>query len=383
MKILLVSISSPHFFGWTEQLKDSGHELFWFDVNGSGEHIERINFVDQITNWRYRWDFPGRYRLKNLHGISALVKMINERNMLRVFENCLKTIKPDLVHSFVMYLGAAPIYPVMQNNTQISWLYSSWGSDLFYYRNDQFEKYRMKEVLPKIDYLITDCQRDYEIAKNHGFIGEFLGVLPGGGGIDYNKYKGNIEEFPERSVISVKGYQGKHGKCIEVLRALKLCKNKLKKFKIIVFGASTEVLTFIETEQLYRSLNLEVLGVIGHPGVMQIFGSSVIYIGNSTSDGMPNTLLEAISMGAFPIQSNPGGSTEEIIENGVNGFLIENPLDSNHIAFLIETALENNSLVQKGAAYNTSKWIAKFERKEIKKKILGCYNTVAYDLKLN
>ena len=49
---------------------------------------------------------------------------------------------------------------------------------------------------------------------------------------------------------------------------------------------------------------------------------SFVYIGNSISDGMPNTMLEAMTMGAFPIQSNPGGVTEEIVENEVNGLLL-------------------------------------------------------------
>jgi hypothetical protein len=39
---------------------------------------------------------------------------------------------------------------------------------------------------------------------------------------------------------------------------------------------------------------------------------SVLHIGNSISDGMPNALLEAMGMGAFSIQSNPGKVSEEV-----------------------------------------------------------------------
>jgi hypothetical protein len=42
-------------------------------------------------------------------------------------------------------------------------------------------------------------------------------------------------------------------------------------------------------------------------------GQSILHIGNSISDGMPNALLEAMGMGAFPIQSNPGKVSEEVI----------------------------------------------------------------------
>ena len=54
---------------------------------------------------------------------------------------------------------------------------------------------------------------------------------------------------------------------------------------------------------------------LSHSDILTIMGKSLLYIGNSISDGMPNTLLEAIVMGAFPIQSNPGKVTEEIIEH--------------------------------------------------------------------
>lgn len=64
MKILMVSIFAPHFFNWTEQLKGSGHEIYWLDVFDSNTEVEKIDFAQQITGWRYKWDFPGRYFLK-------------------------------------------------------------------------------------------------------------------------------------------------------------------------------------------------------------------------------------------------------------------------------------------------------------------------------
>lgn len=380
MKILLVSISSPHFFGWITQLKNSGHELFWFDVNGSGEKIERIGFSQQNTDWKHRFDFPGRYRLKQVPVISSLIKKINERNFEKSFQDYLNIVKPDLVHSFVMYLGAAPIHPVMKNYPKVKWLYSSWGSDLFYYRNNPHEKASMEKVLPRIHYLFTDCKRDYIIAKNHGFKGQFLGVFPGAGGVDFQSYKDKILSFDNRNVIAVKGYQGKHGRCIEILKALKIARKSFDQFKIIVFGASTEVFNFVETENLFRELALEVYGIIPQEEVMGIFGRSLLYIGNSTSDGIPNTLLEAICMQAFPIQSNPGGATAELIADGKNGFLIEEPKDSEYLASLLIKAIRNNVLIKNGVEYNKLALVPKFERKKVQNGILNAYKEIETDL---
>lgn len=76
-------------------------------------------------------------------------------------------------------------------------------------------------------------------------------------------------------------------------------------------------------------------------------GKSLIYIGNSNSDGMPNTMLEAIFMGAFPVQSNPGGVTAELIQHGVNGLLIEDCEDVDQMVFVIKSSLiQNYTLAQ-------------------------------------
>ena len=51
--------------------------------------------------------------------------------------------------------------------------------------------------------------------------------------------------------------------------------------------------------------NLQLIEYLPQDELMKLIGKSLIYIGNSISDGMPNTLLEAIVMGVFRIQSNP------------------------------------------------------------------------------
>jgi glycosyltransferase involved in cell wall biosynthesis len=80
-------------------------------------------------------------------------------------------------------------------------------------------------------------------------------------------------------------------------------------------------------------------------------GKSLIYIGNNISDGTPNTLLEALIMGAFPIQSNPGGASMELI-NKDNGLLIENPDSVLEIKALILKALSGEIDFEKAFNYN-------------------------------
>jgi glycosyltransferase involved in cell wall biosynthesis len=91
---------------------------------------------------------------------------------------------------------------------------------------------------------------------------------------------------------------------------------------------------------------------------------------------MPNTLLEAIVMGAFPIQSNPGNATSEIIEEGINGFLIQDAENSNEIQATIQKALADKSLIDKAFVFNSNLAIQKLDYESNKKKINALYDTV-------
>ncbi|SDL41130.1 Glycosyl transferase 4-like [Salinimicrobium catena] len=381
MKILMVSIFAPHFFNWTEQLKYSGHEVYWLDVFDSKTRVKKIDFVQQITGWRYKTDYPGRYFVKNkLPGLNVVINHINERDLEKVFEQKLAEINPDVVHSFVMHLSCFPIYEVMKRNPQIKWIYSSWGSDLYYYQDKKEESEKMKQILPGLDYMFTDCHRDYQIAEGLGFRGKFLGVFPGGGGFDLKETDSLIKQTAERKTILIKGYQGKHGRCITVLQALMGLQKELKKYNMVIFGAGEEVKKFLAKSEFRSWENLKVKGRIPRAEVLELMGQSLMYIGNSLSDGMPNTLLEAVIMGAFPIQSNPGGATAELINQEKNGCLIENPEDPEEIKNHILEALQNRRNMEQAIRYNLETIKPALERGFIRKKVLEKYNQIEKEL---
>src|SRR5690606_22864170 len=115
--------------------------------------------------------------------------------------------------------------------------------------------------------------------------------------------------FSARKTILIKGYQGLLGRCNVILRAISNLHYELKDYEILVFAANSEVENFAKEAGLKKWNNFKVVGKISHEEVLRIMGETNIYIGNCISDGTPNTMLEALIMGAFPIQSNPGGAT--------------------------------------------------------------------------
>ena len=227
--------------------------------------------------------------------------------------------------------------------------------------------------------MFADCKRDHDIAVKYGFRGVFLGDFPGGGGYEINSEEDLIP--PEnRKVILVKGYQELFGECIPVLKVLQGMRSELSEFEIIVFGAESQVVEYVEGSNFYNWPNFNLFKNIGRGEVLELMRKAKIYIGNSISDGMPNTLLEAIISGAFPIQSNPGGASAEIIENGLNGLLIEDPLDQQEIRALIVRSLNNKELVDKAFKHNLKLISPKLEREYIRARVLEKYEQVENDL---
>ena len=381
----MVSMNSIHFVRWTQQLENSGHEVFWFDILDGGKSTQ-LPWVQQITGWKQKFpNFKGRYFLKKK--FSFLYKKLGflfEYDTENVFEKILLNVKPDVVHSFVLYISCAPILKVMQKHNQIPWVYSSWGSDLYYFRNIATYKQDILKVLPRINYLITDCKRDILIAKELGFKGQVLGTFPGGGGFDYEKTNKYIKLISERRIIFVKGYQGRSGRAIEVIKALVLINDQLKTYQVIVFGADKEVENYIIKNEISENIDIKILSrdnFLPHDTILKFMGEALIYIGNSNSDGMPNTLLEAIAQGAFPIQSNPRGASSEVIEHGKNGFLIENCNDFNEIKELVLNAIFNSELKETAFEINQNIIKPQFEKELILNQVLVSYNKITINEK--
>lgn len=378
MKILMVAIPNHHFFQWVNQLKDCGYEVFWFDITDGGPKSLKIDWVTQFKGWKLKWDFPFRSRLKKkTPKLYNSLQKFNERKVNLVFQKIIDTIKPDIVHCFEMQLAGLPILSVMQKN-KIPFIYSSWGSDLFYSEKMAISKREIKSFLNRTNFLITDCKRDYTIAKKKGFNAKYLGVFPGNGGLTIEKSK--IKAASKRETILIKGYDDGVGKASVVLKAIALISEPLLKDKnIVIYSADDGLENQINNSNTLSNLKISLHSrytFIPNQTLLEIMGNSCIHIANSISDGMPNALLEAMSMGAFPIQSNPGKVTEEVITHSKNGLLVENPLDENEIANHITVALNNNELRTEAQDFNTSFIENNYNRMALQPKIEELYQYV-------
>lgn len=375
----MVAIPNHHFFQWADQLKESGYEVYWFDVTDGGPEVLRISWVKQIKSWKLRWNFPFRNTIKKkIPKLYAVIQKYNERKVSTVFEQKINEIKPDIVHCFEMRLSGFPILEIMEKSPNLKFIYSSWGSDIFYYRELGVQKNQFMRFLSRVDYIVTDCKRDYKIAQLNGYKNNSFSVMIGNGGLEIEIEQ--IRPIQERTIIIIKGYEDGVGKALEIIEALKLLPIPLfKGLEIIIYSANYSVKERVESSSFFSQLKVKIFErgqFVTNAELLKIMGKSIIHIANSLSDGLPTSSVEAMGMGCFPIQSNPGKVTEEVIAHGMNGFLIENPYDVEAIACLIKAAIENQEMRMKAQEYNVDFVQKNYNREKLKKEIIDLYQKV-------
>ncbi|PWH82802.1 glycosyl transferase family 1 [Algibacter marinivivus] len=378
MKILMVAIPNHHFFQWVNQLKNSGYEVFWFDVTDGGPKSDRINWVKQIKGWKLKWDFPFRSRIKKAFpSIYKFIQKYNENTVYDEFKSQMETIKPDIVHCFEMQLSGLPILSIMEQNN-VPFMYSSWGSDVFYFEQLGVTNEDLKSFYNRVDYLITDCKRDYKIAVNNGFNSAFLGVFPGNGGLEVDVSK--ILPVSKRKIILIKGYDDGVGKASIIFKALEsIPKAFFQNKEVVVYSADDTIKRQVEVSKQLSNLSIKIYSryaFIENEKLLSFMGQSCIHIANSISDGMPNALLEAMAMGAFPIQSNPGQVTEEVVEHNKNGLLISNPNSPEEIAVHIQNAINNETLRKDAQNFNINYIQKYYNRATLQPEIQALYESV-------
>jgi hypothetical protein len=202
-------------------------------------------------------------------------------------------------------------------------------------------------------------------------------ILPAAGGYPILEMRSHIKEnvTSKRKLIMLKGYQGWAGRALVALEAMEACADVLKGYEIVVYLASPVVIEKATSLQKSGKLNIRILPRSPYQVILESFGQARIAIGINQTDGVPIAMLEAMIMGAFPLQSDTE-STAEWITHETNGMLVapEDPLD---IERAIRRALEDDDLMDRAAGINLQTISEKLDIDVVKPKIIQMYKSIA------
>jgi hypothetical protein len=388
LRVLFVAFAdSIHTARWTAQLRGLGWDLHVFAVTHKTPSAELLGVTVHrlVESPRSRSNAPQRaIRWPASRGETRLTDLLERTDYYSPASRLVRTIesvRPDIIHSLEMQNAA---YLTLQARRRLrapfpTWIYSSWGSDLYHFGTQSEHAPRIREVLSHCDYLFADCQRDARLARQYGFTGELLGVYPGGGGFDLAGLREMRQPggVTSRRVIAIKGYHGGPfaARGLVAIEALRLCAAQLLGYEIVVYSAAPEVRAMAANLERDLGLTVTIMPHCSHTDIVKLLGRSRIAIGLGLSDGTPNTMLESMIMGALPIQSD-GLSTREWIVSGRNGLLVP-PESPEAVAAAIGCALNDRQLVEHAAEENGHLADEKLQRESIRQEVISRYEHAA------
>ena len=260
----------------------------------------------------------------------------------------IERVKPDLVHAMrIPYEGmlAADAY------TGTPLIVSSWGNDFTLHApSTQLMSHYTRWTMQVADALHADCQRDIRLAREWGFRENKPDlVAPGNGGIRTDIFYPPVKAVDEPIVINPRGFRP-YVRNDVFFKAIPLVLEKQPNTKFIFALMAGESQAIQWTQELKIGHAVELMAPLSYLQMADVFRRAQIVASPSIHDGTPNTLLEGIACGCFPIAGYLE-SIREWITPDKNGLLFDSN-DPHSIANAIVSALKNKNLRQEAADLN-------------------------------
>jgi glycosyltransferase involved in cell wall biosynthesis len=258
-------------------------------------------------------------------------------------------LKPDLVHAMrIPYEGMLAALA----NPPMPLLISVWGNDFTLHAPATPLTRRFTRIaMQRADALHSDCQRDQRLAPRWGFPAERPSVvLPGNGGVQMDVfYPAEGERSQPLTVINPRGVRA-YVRNDTFFKSIPQVLEHFPQARFICPAMQAET----QVEALVCELSIQ--GAVAllpgqtRPQMADLFRQAHVVASITTHDGTPNTLLEAMACGCFPIAGNIETSAEWITP-GENGFLVD-PTDPQALATAILEAWEHPDLMDRAARIN-------------------------------
>jgi glycosyltransferase involved in cell wall biosynthesis len=278
---------------------------------------------------------------------------------VRQIRSVIDDFRPHIVHAmripFEGMLAATAVehYPL---------LISIWGNDLTLHATDFRIIARLtRQTLVRADALHCDCRRDSRLAiEQWGFDrSKPLAILPGGGGVQTDLFLQEAADPHLRSeldiradapvVINPRGFRA-YARNDTFFKAIPRVLQARPHTIFVAIGMKGNPIAERWIERLGVRASVRLLGGQSRNQMAELFKIACISLSITEHDGLPNTLLESLACGAFPVVGDIE-SLREWIEHGVNGFLVP-PGDPDAVAAAILRAIDDSELRRSAAAQN-------------------------------
>jgi glycosyltransferase involved in cell wall biosynthesis len=273
----------------------------------------------------------------------------------RVLAQVIRRIQPDLVHAMrIPYEGmlAARAQSILGAHCPPV-LVSVWGNDFTLHgQSNPWMAALTRWTLRQASALHTDCHRDLALAWRLGFAEAKPSIeLPGAGGIQSELFHTPQDESERHAyqVIHPRGVRAYVRNDI-FFKALPQILDVLPQARFIcpTMQGETQIEKWLDQYQIRPAV--ELLPKVNRDTMADLFRQSHVVVSPTTHDGTPNTLLEAMACGCFPVAGDLE-SIREWITHGENGLLVDLS-DPQTLAQAILRGLQDSSLRYAAAQKN-------------------------------
>jgi glycosyltransferase involved in cell wall biosynthesis len=380
MRLLFVADGrSPIAQNWIRYFAERGDEVYLastFDCTVDFP-LKRLEFTPvAFSAVKKQTSHPGSGSSRTL-GLRVLIRqwlgpltISRSARKLRAF---IQEVQPDLVHALrVPYEGmlAAQAY------TGAPLIVSIWGNDFTLHApSTPLMKYYTRKTMTVTHALHADCQRDIRLAREWGFSQDKPTlVTPGNGGIRSDVFYPSQESVKEPIIINPRGFRAYvNNEAFFKAIPLVLAKRADAKFVCSSMAGESQALQWMQELKIEHAVQLN--PPLSHAQMAETFRGAQIIVSPAIHDGTPNSLLEGMACGCFPIAGDLE-SIREWITHGRNGLLV-NPNDPQSIADGILLAIQREDLRLEAAGLNANIISARAEYGANMKKVGEFYEEVS------
>lgn len=255
------------------------------------------------------------------------------------------SVQPDLVHAMRIPFEGMLAARALRSKAHIPLLVSVWGNDFTLHAPSSLRLGELtRETLQRADGLHPDCQRDARLALEWGYDSKKPAlVAPGNGGIHLDVfYPPPADARPESTwVVNPRGIRS-YVRNDVFFRSIPIILNQLPGVRFVCPAMAGESQAEAWVKSLHLEESVQLLPRLSRCEMADIFRKAQVVVSPSLHDGTPNTLLEAMACGCFPVAGDIE-SLREWIRPGENGWLF-NPNDPHALAQPVLSALQDSGL---------------------------------------
>lgn len=276
----------------------------------------------------------------------------------RRFAAIAKKIRPDLIHALrIPFEGMTASYAPARYPLAVS----VWGNDLTLHAYGSAGMMQLtRRTLARTNGLAADTRRDIRLARALGLAdGKATAVVPGNGGIDIPSLVLASEADapilrrlpPNREfILNPRGFRPGSVRTDTFFGAVPIVARQFPNILFVcpAMADQPEALDWVRELKIER--NVLLLPSLPQPDLWALFHHALMTITVSQHDGTPNSLLEAMTIGCFPVAGDIE-SLREWITPGVNGLLVD-PNSPEELANAILSAMYNEGMRSRAARLN-------------------------------